>query len=275
MGFLTVNTRLRPKSIRPSASKDERPRSRNSRSTSPPLCDVKSQDPLKSSASIETIPQEILERIFALSGNLQFPQTSLVLARRLSRTRILEIKLLRAQLTEDNALPVSIMYWQFVDTDLLERIGTEYFTDTRGSRTPMLPFGMEQRICAQYHRKQVSTTDPCPQIISLAAYMVRCGCLVEDAFSMYDIFLRERCADAVLKMCRNGQLAERRNVCFAIVLGMEDIAQRIFDVCPKYSHVFFKNYVEYVRSRAHLVKSDMDSHLIYTKICCSFVLDQK
>lgn len=272
MGFLTVNTKFRSRPISGFVSKDQKLKARTTRSASPQLSALESKDVCRSAASMNSLPQEILEDIFALSGNLEFPQASLVLARRLSRTRSLEKKMIRAQLVEDKTLPVSVVNWSFVGTDLLKDLEVEQFIDIKGSRTPMLPFKMEQEMIsiAKEEEDLHSISRPDIRLVDLAAYMVKCGCVVENSYRMYDVFIKMDYANTVLELCRSRQRADKRHVCSALVAGMKDLAWRLFEVCPELNHLEFDRLAQFVQSQSRRASnSDNAGHTLAQELSTS------
>lgn len=80
-------------------------------------------------AIINDVPSEVLQSIFVLSGNLDLPQVSLAVARKLRRTPALLNRFINNQIST-NGLPVAVLRLPYVDaavlTQLNARIDCEY-----------------------------------------------------------------------------------------------------------------------------------------------------
>lgn len=127
---------------------------------------------------------ELLEVILVQSSNFALPQASPTLAQRLRKNPLLAEYMIRGQMLESGQLPTQVTAWPFVTRELLERIGITDFD------SPHIPKSLQES------SSQAS--------LDLIIYLVRCGCIPDDADILYSELLRNgRVSDVELLISRN------------------------------------------------------------------------
>lgn len=167
---------------------------------------------------IESLPVELLEVILVQSSNFSLPQASPTLAQRLRKNPLLEEYMLRGQILETGQFPIQATAWPFVTKQLLERIGITEFD------SPHIPASVQAKLT--------------PASLDLLIYLVRCGCIPNDADPLYFKLLKSgRVADVELLISRN--IACKQGAAIqAMELNYHDLAAKLVEAAGAHNLTF-------------------------------------